>query len=434
MPQNANWDSDGVGGRPSSLDVLLGWLAVPGNAGRCFAAEGRRNRPRGQLLAEILELLRRQGITYRNHAGIDSKLRGLLTQFQKAEEWLKARGLRNLKAGRESERAVLTICPHYRSLAPLLRASHFSAAATPHDMTSDRSPKQVRSEGLFQFQFKYHSTAEWHSAILDDSGSASESTGGSESESSDEESASDQATCVAGVTRRHKEKHVDRSCSKWDSDGVNGRLSSLDVLLKWILTPGNAPRWLQAARKTGSRLVLGNEIYDLLLIHGITHRTPRGAVGKLLLLEEQFDKAANWLTRNGIQHFKDSAKAELMVLQLCPLYAKIEPLLRSALYSAASARCQTRRSISTEVRFKPVAEPAAQSPTEFKRRRIEHQANAEHIRPVAILRADPDERREFFKLELQVKRDEAVLVRAKARKELQDMGLSMDDINRLLPL
>lgn len=53
---------------------------------------------------------------------------------------------------------------------------------------------------------------------------------------------------------------------------------------------------------------------------------------------------------------------------------------------------------------------------------------------VIALKAEPEERREFFKLELQVKRDQAICVRAKARKELFDMGMSSEDVDRLLPL
>lgn len=72
-----------------------------------------------------------------------------------------------------------------------------------------------------------------------------------------------------------------------------------------------------------------------------------------------------------------------------------------------------------------------------KRIRVEPQSRevkTEDTKCVAVLEAEPDERCEFFELELQVKRDHAICVRAKVRKELLDLGVPLDAVDRLLPL
>lgn len=56
---------------------------------------------------------------------------------------------------------------------------------------------------------------------------------------------------------------------------------------------------------------------------------------------------------------------------------------------------------------------------------------AEHL---SLLEAENDVRHELLKLELQAKRDEAICVRVKARKELLALGVSIEDVDRLMPL
>ncbi|EGZ20911.1 hypothetical protein PHYSODRAFT_491385 [Phytophthora sojae] len=203
---------------------------------------------------------------------------------------------------------------------------------------------------------------------------------------------------------------------RWDSDAANGRPSSLDVLLEWLVVPGNAERWCVASGKhDGSQSILASEVYDLLLVHGITYRSRRSVVRKLRWWEEQFDKAESLLRKSGIQQFDDSAEAERMVLRMCPAYPQIASVFRSARQSpeVVSKRVHTRGKSDTMKRSKRV------------------QGNAEQA---SLRDAEISVRRELYKMELQAKRDEAICVRVTARKDLLELGVSVAEVDRLMPL
>lgn len=180
----------------------------------------------------------------------------------------------------------------------------------------------------------------------------------------------------------------------WDLDGVGGRPSSLDVLLKWIAIPGNAARW-QAVVQHGecSRLELAAEICEFLRLYGITYRTPRGVDSKLYELERQFDEAEGWLKERGFVDCKETRATERKVLQICPMYPKIERLLRHA---AAAPRSRTNSSRVIDVRFRKskVAERPGTKRMRNDNFGASSQRPAESKRSV-MLKAAPRERREF---------------------------------------
>ncbi|KAG1687984.1 hypothetical protein DVH05_004503 [Phytophthora capsici] len=378
--QCIKWDADGINGSPSSLDLLLRWLTSTGNTARWLKSTqtiGERMR----ISKEIHKLFVGHGIGHRTRKSIYNKLFKLTENFGKAEDWLKKTGIRHFEVSKEVERAVLKICLEYREIAPLFR---------PLWHLTEEIPESHSSEIEYD-------------------------------DDSDQDDRGDSYVALSG------------SGSKWDSDGGDGRPSSLNVLLKWVLTPGNAGRWQEAVRKAdGSRWELASEIYDLLLIHGIPYRSRESVESKLRLLEEQFDKATNWLIKRGIDHYQDTAEAESIVVHLCPVYATIEPALRS---SQLPGR-RSNSSMEIDIRFKPAAQPR-QVPSLSGSKRVRNErpdADVRNLKRVLVLEANREERQEFFKLELQVKRDEALLVRARARKELLDMGLPNNEVDRLMPL
>ncbi|KAJ8554592.1 hypothetical protein ON010_g9888 [Phytophthora cinnamomi] len=184
-------------------------------------------------------------------------------------------------------------------------------------------------------------------------------------------------------------------------------------------------------------MALASEVYDLLLVHSITYRSRAAVIRKLHWLEEQFDRAEGWLKRTGIQDFNDSSESEDMLLSMCPVYPTIAHVLRSARRSVANTSSQASRNTSVGASFRQATQKSAAARTKrsYPKRPSSHpQLDSVGAKGVAILKAEPEERREFFKLELQVKRDQAICVRAKARKELFDMGMSPEDVDRLLPL
>ncbi|KAL3668472.1 hypothetical protein V7S43_006555 [Phytophthora oleae] len=251
---------------------------------------------------------------------------------------------------------------------------------------------------------------------------------------------------------------------KWGDDGVDSGPSSMQVLLEWLSMPGNTTRWRKAAgngRKGETRTDLIDEIHDLLLSYDIKHRTFGGIWRRLYQLERDLERAQNWLKAKGLRNYDASRETEDVVLKLCPYYPEISALLQPpAPRSVASARPNVYyngtyssdddwaagSSSSSEddeelpkLGFKrPGVSPHAFYPDEdIKRARVEekpHGIKLEDTKRAGVLDSEPDERREFFKLELQVKRDEALIVRAKARKELRDTGVPFATIERLLPL
>jgi hypothetical protein len=249
----------------------------------------------------------------------------------------------------------------------------------------------------------------------------------------------------------------------WDEDRVGGGPSSIEVLLEWLEMDGNAARWQRSAGKgKGARIGMVDEVLDLLLSYGINHRTAGGISARLYLLEHQLEQADVWLQSRGLRNYDVSRKTEDAVLRICPYYPELKPLFRSmrpapvAKQVEPSVRRRSHSAVSEAESTRGFEYPSSSDDDEMpkggtarggvggphalpeaKRARVEdklEKVKLEDTKCVAILEAEPDERREFFRLELQVKRDEAILVRAKARKELLDMGVAAADVDRLLPL
>ncbi|KAG6617754.1 uncharacterized protein IUM83_09593 [Phytophthora cinnamomi] len=240
----------------------------------------------------------------------------------------------------------------------------------------------------------------------------------------------------------------------WDEDGVADGPSSMEVLLRWLRTGSNAERWVDSAGKMdGSRMELAYEAQDFMGLYGISYRTPHGIRARLLALEKGLRSAEVWMKSRGLRHHDVSEKTERAVLQMCPHYVEIKSLLRPTKRLSSDALrgpnyCYQEDVASTEGETEGHSSDDAGGSLGkrgrpercidvSKRARVETQLKhmkAERASCVAVLEPEPDERREFFQLELQVKRDNAVCVRAKARKELLDLGVPPEHVDRLLPL
>ncbi|GMF12393.1 unnamed protein product [Phytophthora lilii] len=91
-----------------------------------------------------------------------------------------------------------------------------------------------------------------------------------------------------------------------------------------------------------------------------------------------------------------------------------------------------------KVGLKRVAPRSIDQSTARKRLRFEHSESNkmyhDHTERADLVDAESDVRRELLRLEVQVKRDEAICVRVKARSELLALGVSSTVVDRLLPL
>ncbi|KAG7393337.1 hypothetical protein PHYPSEUDO_009541 [Phytophthora pseudosyringae] len=237
----------------------------------------------------------------------------------------------------------------------------------------------------------------------------------------------------------------------WDEDGVGGSASSMAVLLQWLSEPGNAECWQRSSgKREETRRILVKEIHESLLAHGIKHRT-RGSVDiQICELMHSFEKVERWLQRKGLRHLEPNSRAEHKVVKACPYYRELSHVLNSS-RSAADASSQTHRryEVSTgtakdvgysdedEAGLPDIDSKRVPSSDKGKRAGMEH--DYDHVEMgdadrTRLLEAEKAVRRELFKVELQSKSDEAICVRVKSRMELLDLGISIDEVDRLMPL
>ncbi|ETO85061.1 hypothetical protein F444_01087 [Phytophthora nicotianae P1976] len=132
----------------------------------------------------------------------------------------------------------------------------------------------------------------------------------------------------------------------WEKDNKQrGGPSSLDVLLRWLLTTGNYERWT-----LNSKISVAKEVVVELVAHGINNRTAKGVLKKIRTLEQEFKSAKEWLTENDLEHQylrgETSKGANDTVRQLCPRYRKLVHVFdRSAGSKAESDTAPRRREL-----------------------------------------------------------------------------------------
>ncbi|POW16313.1 hypothetical protein PSTT_01435, partial [Puccinia striiformis] len=85
----------------------------------------------------------------------------------------------------------------------------------------------------------------------------------------------------------------------WDRDGVNGGLSSIEIILCWITTGKNYEKWRGDKEEGKSKVRLLTEINKLMNESGIFHREPRGIRQKIGELQKLYNKARDFLKNTG---------------------------------------------------------------------------------------------------------------------------------------
>ncbi|RLN98981.1 hypothetical protein BBJ28_00000961 [Nothophytophthora sp. Chile5] len=143
MARRISWTNDGASpGSPSSLDVLLRWLTMPGNFERYQRLDGR-----AQNMFEIRTILVKEGLQPRSPAAVQVKIWTLVKQFRDAEEWLKNNGLHDFTANAAAKRQVLRLCPHYPQLGPAMQRvlSPPDMCQTLNDKSDDDSDTESES-------------------------------------------------------------------------------------------------------------------------------------------------------------------------------------------------------------------------------------------------------------------------------------------------
>ncbi|KAG3108408.1 hypothetical protein PI124_g7453 [Phytophthora idaei] len=204
----------------------------------------------------------------------------------------------------------------------------------------------------------------------------------------------------------------------WDEDGVNGRPSSMEILLQWLSDHVNAERWQESS---GERDVVVNAIYDSLLAHGIKHRS-RGSVDvKVRELMHSFEKVEHWLQRKGIRYLPGPNSSRFVGVASSQSHSRDE----------VSARTVNDLEHSDDVAELDIGSDNGETTRVKLNDGKTGMHDADRRR---LLEAETAVRRELFKIELQAKRDEAICVRVKSRKELLDLGVTSEEVDRLMPL
>ncbi|RLN48059.1 hypothetical protein BBJ28_00011785 [Nothophytophthora sp. Chile5] len=116
------WDMDNVKpGAPTSLDVLLRWLAAPGNYGR------RMSQLKGKTCREIVTALNAQGIGHRTPGSVRQKVNRVERQYKSTRTWLLDSGHYDLymRGGTDEqvEKQVQQRCTQFRKLDPVIQGA-----------------------------------------------------------------------------------------------------------------------------------------------------------------------------------------------------------------------------------------------------------------------------------------------------------------------
>lgn len=96
-----SWLKDGVNGGPSSMDVLVNWLAVRENYAKWRGGDNNNTErtPKKLLLEEIIDQMRQVGIYHRLPKDVASKISTLQSNYRTAREWNETEGKALRRAG-----------------------------------------------------------------------------------------------------------------------------------------------------------------------------------------------------------------------------------------------------------------------------------------------------------------------------------------------
>jgi hypothetical protein len=117
----------------------------------------------------------------------------------------------------------------------------------------------------------------------------------------------------------------------WDADNVTaGGLTSLDVLLLWLLTPGKYEFF--HSKQRGKAL---QEIRAQLGREGVHHRSEASIRGKVSAIEKQYAAAKTWLKEINLRskdvvYGRVDGDVEAKVLAICPNFCELMPVLQDS--------------------------------------------------------------------------------------------------------
>ncbi|CAI5733207.1 unnamed protein product [Peronospora destructor] len=123
-------------GGPTTMDVLLRWITTPGNVKRW------RMETHSPLVREVVELMQAEGLAHRQAPFVRYKLDAIEKQYITAKQWLLETGMNDTymrgKASKEVKAHVENVCPQFKRLDPAFRGISFSKRNTePIELDGD---------------------------------------------------------------------------------------------------------------------------------------------------------------------------------------------------------------------------------------------------------------------------------------------------------
>ncbi|KAG7393335.1 hypothetical protein PHYPSEUDO_009539 [Phytophthora pseudosyringae] len=117
------------------------------------------------------------------------------------------------------------------------------------------------------------------------------------------------------------------------SDNVRpGAPTTMDVLIRWLTTPGNVKRW-----RTEARSPLVRELVDMMQDEGLAHRKAPFVRYKVDATEKQYIQAKQWLLETGMHDAYMTGKASkdvrAQVDRVCPQFKRLDPAFRGVPFS-----------------------------------------------------------------------------------------------------
>uniref|UniRef100_K3WJ55 Uncharacterized protein n=1 Tax=Globisporangium ultimum (strain ATCC 200006 / CBS 805.95 / DAOM BR144) TaxID=431595 RepID=K3WJ55_GLOUD len=261
----------------------------------------------------------------------------------------------------------------------------------------------------------------------------------------------------------------------WDADeSVAGGKTSIAILLEWLSAPGNYFRWKHGYTQEDGplepltpKIELLREILGILASHGITHRLATDLRSKINTLKRNYIQAALFLRKHEAAKrsqgnseravaVNDDADARAMahVYTLCRYFDTLHPVMKDDVDDVAAAsvsssdgskKMRKKKTPSgdeneDEYAFSDGDSSLESSSSPVQKRHREEGANKGHLSlrelkkrkyelEVANLEYDSEVKR------LQVARERVKTVQevVLGRKRLQDAGISMHDIDVILP-
>ncbi|KAG9398320.1 hypothetical protein AC1031_014660 [Aphanomyces cochlioides] len=114
----------------------------------------------------------------------------------------------------------------------------------------------------------------------------------------------------------------------WQTDGVDGGKSSMDVLISWISNESNYVRWRGGDKHSGAtKASLANEIVRLMIKNGINNRNAKDIIAKISSIESSYREAREWREHTG-QGIDDEDSINKEIKRRCPYFFEMDDVMR----------------------------------------------------------------------------------------------------------